>query len=138
MSERDAVLFANEAFYRAFADRDLKGMDALWSREVPVACIHPGWGALVTRKDVMDSWRRILSNENSPKVTSRDAEVFIHGESAFVICYEEIQDNYLVATNVFRREGRQWKIVHHQAGPTAYVPTEEEGDEDEEPAPRLN
>ena len=137
MSERDAVLFANEAFYRAFADRDLRGMDGLWSREAPVACIHPGWGALVVRKDVMDSWQRILTNENSPKVACRDAEAFIYGELAFVICYEQIQDNYLVATNVFRREGRQWKIVHHQAGPTAYVPSDEE-EEEQEPAPRIN
>ena len=30
--ERDAVLFSNEAFYRAFADRDFAAMDALWSR----------------------------------------------------------------------------------------------------------
>ncbi|MFQ5786213.1 MAG: nuclear transport factor 2 family protein, partial [Alphaproteobacteria bacterium] len=25
----------------------------------------------------------------------------------------------LVATNVFVREGAAWKMVHHQAGPTA-------------------
>lgn len=131
MSERDAVLFANEAFYRAFADRDIAGMDALWSAHAPVACIHPGWGALTTRKDVMESWRRILSNESSPKVECRAAEAFVYGDAAFVICYEEVDGNFLVATNVFRREGRQWKIVHHQAGPTAFVPTEDE----EEPAP---
>ena len=41
--ERDAVLFTNEAFYRAFADRDLAAMDGLWSRHGSVTCIHPGW-----------------------------------------------------------------------------------------------
>lgn len=136
MSERDAVLFANEAFYRAFADRDVAAMEALWSREAPIACIHPGWSALVTRQDVMESWRRILSNENSPKVACREPTAFVHGDFAFVICYEDIDGNYLVATNVFRREGRQWKLVHHQAGPTSYAPAEE--DEEQEPAPRIN
>jgi len=38
-----AALFANEAFYRAFADRDIDAMDALWARGEPVLCIHPGW-----------------------------------------------------------------------------------------------
>jgi ketosteroid isomerase-like protein len=137
MPERDAVLFANEAFYRAFADRDVAAMEALWSREAPVACIHPGWSALVTRRDVIESWRRILTNENAPQVACREPSVFVHGDIAFVVCYEEIDGNYLVATNVFRREGRQWKLVHHQAGPTAYTPTEGE-DEELEPAPRIN
>ena len=41
-----AVLFANEAFYRAFADRDMDAMAALWAADGPVACIHPGWPAL--------------------------------------------------------------------------------------------
>lgn len=135
MPERDAVLFANEAFYRAFADRDVAAMEALWSREAPVACIHPGWSALVTRQEVVESWRRILTNENAPKIACRDPSAFVHGEVAFVVCYEEIDGNFLVATNVFRREGRQWKLVHHQAGPTSYTPAE---DDEQEPAPRIN
>ncbi len=28
--ERDVVLFANEAFYRAFASRDVAAMERLW------------------------------------------------------------------------------------------------------------
>ena len=32
LADREAVLFANEAFYRAFADRDIDAMDALWAR----------------------------------------------------------------------------------------------------------
>ena len=137
MSERNAVLFANEAFYAAFAERDVAAMDELWSRDAPVACIHPGWPALTDRLQVMQSWVRILASDRAPKVACRRPEAFLYGDVAFVICYEEIQGNYLVATNVFRREGRQWKIVHHQAGPTAYVPTEEEEDE-QEPTPRIN
>jgi hypothetical protein len=137
MPERDAILFANEAFYRAFADRDMAAMEALWSREAPVACIHPGWSALVSRRDVIESWRRILGNENSPRVTCKEPSAFVHGECAFVVCYEEIDGNFLVATNVFRREGRQWKLVHHQAGPTSYAPAEGE-EEEQEPAPRIN
>lgn len=128
MSERAAVLFANEAFYRAFADRDVAGMEALWSEAVPIACVHPGWAALTTREDVIESWRRILSSEGSPHIQCRRPEAFVYGDIALVICYEQIQNNVLVATNMFRREGRQWKMIHHQAGPSAQAVPEDEGE----------
>jgi hypothetical protein len=44
-----------------------------------------------------------------------------------VICFEEIMNTFLVATNVFVREGRVWKMVHHQAGPTSAQPEIEQG-----------
>ena len=129
MSERNAVLFANEAFYAAFAERDVAAMDELWSRDAPVACIHPGWPALTDRLQVMQSWVRILASDRAPKVACRRPEAFLYGDVAFVICYEEVDGSALVATNVFRREGQRWRIVHHQAGPTPAM----SGEDDEEP-----
>ncbi len=124
--ERDAVLFANEAFYRAFADRDLPAMDKLWSQRDSIACIHPGWSPLYGREQVMASWRGILSNPRSPAVASRRAQAFMQGDSAFVVCFEEVDGAFLIATNVFMREADGWKLTHHQAGP---VPTPEGDDE---------
>ncbi len=98
-----AVLFANEAFYRAFADRDLAAMDALWAGEGPVACIHPGWTALTTRVEVMASWTRILANPGAPQVACAAPRALLLGDVALVICHEAIQNAHLVATNVFRR-----------------------------------
>ena len=60
MSDEQAVLSANEAFYRAFAESDLPAMAALWSQRAPVACIHPGWNPLTDREAVMASWAGIL------------------------------------------------------------------------------
>ncbi|MBM3537087.1 MAG: nuclear transport factor 2 family protein [Alphaproteobacteria bacterium] len=126
MSERTAVLFVNEAFYRAFADRDAKAMDELWSPEAAVTCLHPGWGPLEGRQEVIESWRRILGNETSPAVICRRPRVYLHGPIAIVLCYEQIEDQLLVATNIFRQEGRHWRLIHHQAGPTAVQLPEEE------------
>lgn len=125
MSDREGVLFANEAFYRAFADRDYQAMDAVWSRKAPCACLHPGWGPIFGRERVLESWAAIIANPESPNIVCLNETVQIHGDTAYVICYEEIDAQYLVATNVFVREGSVWKMVHHQAGPTATKPDAE-------------
>ena len=120
--DEQAVLFANEAFYRAFDDRDFAAMDALWAREAQVACVHPGWGPLAGRAAVLESWESLLANPRSPTPQCRDPRAFTYGEVAFVICYEELAGNFLLATNVFVRERDAWRMVHHQSGPTADRP----------------
>jgi len=124
MFSRDAVLFANEAFYQAFAVADLVAMDALWAREMPVTCIHPGWHALNSREQIMAAWREVFTNDNQAPLICRAPEAFVVGEVAFVICFEQLPDAMLIATNIFRREDRQWRMVHHQSGPTPGHPSQ--------------
>ncbi len=130
MSEIDAVLFANEAFYRAFADRDVEAMDEIWARDVPVACLHPGWPPLDGRDQVMQSWLSILANPDAPPIRCHDAGAHLYGDCAYVICYEEIEGQFLIATNTFVRQsigrGHVWRLVHHQSGPTSGQPKIEE------------
>jgi ketosteroid isomerase-like protein len=130
IADREAVLFANEAFYRAFADRDIDAMDALWARGEPVLCIHPGWPPLFGRAPVLASWTRILANPQSPRVACVAPRAFVAGDQAVVICHEAIAGQALVATNLFRREAGGWKLFHHQASPTPGLP---EPDPDEPP-----
>ncbi len=122
MGGEAAVLFANEAFYTAFQTRDISAMEAIWAEDAPVACVHPGWHALTTREEVMESWQDILSSDSAPAIVCRGAQAFVSGDSAFVVCYEQIGDNLLVASNLFRREAGGWKIVHHHAGPCNLAP----------------
>lgn len=126
LNQRDAVLFANEAFYLAFADGDFEGMADLWADSEQIACIHPGWPPLYGRAEVLGSWQGILANPQQPAVRCRDARAFVRGDEAFVLCYEEIAGSYLIATNIFTRVGKAWRLVHHQAGPTNGQP--EDGD----------
>lgn len=113
------VLVANQAFYRAFASRDFAGMEAMWATGVPVACIHPGWNVLRGRDLVLASWRSILSSDSSPDVMCGNASAHVMGESAFVICEEQVAEDVLIATNVFILEQGGWKLAHHQAAPIA-------------------
>jgi hypothetical protein len=113
------ILAVNGAFYRAFAARDLGAMEALWATGVPVACIHPGWNVLRGRDLVMGSWRSILGSDSCPDVVCANATAHVLGDSAFVVCEEQIADDVLVATNVFVNERGSWKLAHHQAAPVA-------------------
>lgn len=116
MEDSDAVLAANLHFYQAFTTRDIDAMDALWARRAPVACVHPGWPPLADRETVMESWRNILANPASPRIVCYDEQVFLYGETALVVCEEEIEGGALIASNWFVREDGQWRMAHHQAG----------------------
>lgn len=97
-------------------------MAALWTQSHPALCVHPGWDVLRGREAVMDSWRRILSNPNAPKLEGTDVDVALVGaQVAIVTCREGAPGRGagIVATNVFVLEGEDWRIAHHHAGPLA-------------------
>ena len=112
------VLQVNAAFYEAFCRRDFDGMEHLWAIEHEVAVVHPGWPALHGRDKVLASWQGILQSPTSPDIACTRVHVFVNGDVAFVICTEKLFTGDLIATNVFMRESGDWKLVHHQAGPT--------------------
>ncbi|MVF20100.1 DUF4440 domain-containing protein [Methylocaldum sp. BRCS4] len=120
-----AVLFANEAFYHAFSQRDLDAMERLWAREWPVLCIHPGWPVLTEHAAIIESWRRIFQNPATGTVTPHYARAFVYGTVATVVCYEEIQGALLVANNTFAIERDEIRIVHHHASHCANPPPPE-------------
>jgi len=119
MTDAEDVLAANEAFYRAFNQRDMDLMSALWADTDNVTCIHPGWNALEGRERVLDSWRAILGNPGQSRIVTGGATVSFRGDVAIVLCRELVGGSPLIATNVFAREGESWKLVHHQSGPVA-------------------
>ena len=132
MTDHDSVLAANLEFYRAFIARDVAGMDALWARRAPVACLHPGWAVLTDRQEIMSSWIGILKNPNAPRIACYDERVMLYGETAFVLCEEELEGGTLAASNFFVREDGGWRIAHHHAGQIVRRQTEQH------PPSRLN
>lgn len=109
-------------------------MADIWASEAQVSCIHPGWPPLFGREEVLESWDGIFSGNAPPQITCHGAQAHVYGDVATVLCYERIPESYLIATNVFVREGGLWKIVHHQAGPTHGVPAPDDAIE----APHFN
>jgi ketosteroid isomerase-like protein len=124
MSERDAILAANAAYYLAFSAGDVAAMDRIWADD-GVSCVHPGWPALVGRDSVMESYRGILSSATRVRIVHRDDVAIVAGEEGRVLCVEIVEGTaVLAATNCFRRVGGVWRMTHHQASPIA-TPVEE-------------
>ena len=116
MPDHAAVLFANDAFYVAFANQDFQAMEFVWSERDAVTCIHPGWDVLTDRDEVMESWEQILSNPTPTNISCKSPTVHVFAETAYVVCHEMLDQGYLVATNLFIKEDGQLKMIHHQAG----------------------
>ncbi|MEC4591448.1 MULTISPECIES: nuclear transport factor 2 family protein [Nitrospirillum] len=115
------VLAANRRFYRAFADRDVAGMEALWAQDRDVRCVHPGWPVLSGREPVMRSWRELLGNPRSPGVRHQSEQATVCGDIGWVVCEEFVANTALVVTNLFARSGGGWQMIHHQATPISSI-----------------
>jgi ketosteroid isomerase-like protein len=119
----DGVEEANARFYRAFETLDLEVMESVWAHREHVKCIHPGWPLLCGWDAVRASWEAIFKNTGEIQFTLSDVRVSGHGDVAWVTCTEnilsEVKDRISVtsvlATNVFERDGEEWRMVHHHA-----------------------
>ncbi len=121
MSEESKLLFANEAFYAAFAAKDLTAMQEAWSAAEPLFCLHPTWVLLVGRDAIMESWVNIFAAEG-PTIRPVAAQAWIQGDVGMVVCQERYRRGILAATNLFRQEAGLWRLFHHHAGPSRDIP----------------
>jgi ketosteroid isomerase-like protein len=118
MSDRESILEANRAFYRAFATLDAEGMGKLWLRDQRIVCIHPGWNRLIGWGPIMNSWQRIFENVFEMEVELGDLQVMTSGDLAVVVVEENLlQRGYdgtsrsrVLATNVSSapKDGGGW------------------------------
>ncbi len=116
MTDENALLAANSAYYQAFLDRDSAAIAALWAQD-GVSCIHPGWPPLIGRRAVLASYGDIFRNPLQEPI-GRSQETVLLGEGeGRVLCIETVGGAALAATNWFRRVEGRWLLLHHQASP---------------------
>jgi hypothetical protein len=116
MSDRSDVLEANASFYRAFQTKSLEAMDHIWAEE-EVSCVHPGWPALESRASILDSYKMISSHAEQELVLCLNPRLVLRGDHALVLCEEQVGVSLLVASNLFLRALKGWRLLHHQASP---------------------
>lgn len=128
-----SVLCVNSAFYRAFSEKDYDAMADLWLHDSTVCCIHPSHEPLVGAKDVLNSWKQMFASSDTSFqhncMEPSNVRLSVKGTTAVVTCNEEVFTrrfvrgrkrqnelvNKLTSTNIFRKVGEKWHIVHHHA-----------------------
>jgi ketosteroid isomerase-like protein len=122
MNEIVAIDFANQAFYRAFAAVDLDAMANVWALAAPVSCSHPGAAPIFGRDAVLASWRGIFAAATRFAIDHRPIHVDMVGGIGVAHTIEILEGGTLLATNLFIKEGRIWRMIHHHAGPASFDP----------------
>jgi ketosteroid isomerase-like protein len=125
MSDREAIIEANQAFYQAFESLDLEKMEPIWLRDPKIVCIHPGWRKLTGWGPIMNSWERIFDGVFEMKFELRDLHLLVSGDMAAVVTEENLtQRGYdgtmrtlVLATNIYERIGNRWLMVLHHGSP---------------------
>lgn len=133
MSDRDALIEANRAFYRAFESLDSEQMESIWLKDPRIICIHPGWRELAGWGPIMSSWERIFDNVFEMKFELRVVEARVAADLGFVVVEEDLtQRGYegvvkakVLSTNVFARAGTRWWMVLHHGSPVMAPPGDE-------------
>jgi ketosteroid isomerase-like protein len=122
----ESVRAANQAFYRAFESLALARMDEVWSHEGQVTCVHPGWEVADGWPAVRRSFETIFRNTTQISLSVDEERIDVRGERAWVVCIERVRSDdstgAIVATNVFRRDGGRWRMVHHHGSPVLVSP----------------
>jgi ketosteroid isomerase-like protein len=136
MTDDDAILAANAAYYHAFVAGDFDKMSGIWAED-DVSCVHPGWPVLIGRQAILESYRSILRNPHQEPIQPHNATPMISGDDGRVFCIEIVGGMALAATNWFRRIDGAWRMIHHQASPIA-TQVETEPEPERPPPGRLN
>ena len=130
MSSKDDVQGASEKFYAALNSM-LNGNAApladIWSHGPAVTTMHPIGGRQVGWDSVWESWDQVAQVASEGRVQLIDQMLEIAGEMAYELGVEKGQfklagESVSIesrVTNIYRRDGGDWKIVHHHTDVSA-------------------
>jgi uncharacterized protein (TIGR02246 family) len=115
---------AEAAFYEAFTKGDLDAMMAVWADDDDIYCVHPN-GPRVSGVDaVRESWRQIFSAGPALRFQLREQHqlngmmLAVHSVYEYIsVAGEPRARGPMVATNVYLRTERGWRMVAHHASP---------------------
>ena len=123
-ADEQAVNQANAQFYtalNAMFEGDVEPMKAVWSHADDVTYMGPAGGMHVGWNAVLPVWESQAAMMLGGTVQPDRIHLILSSDTAIVDCYE-VGENFvdgkrqkvsLRATNVFRKENGQWKMIGH-------------------------
>ncbi len=125
MAVDDEIRQASEQFYAALnreANGDPGPMLEVWSHGSDVSTLHPLGGINVGWEEVRAGWEQAAQGMSDGQVSLDDLVIVpLADDVAYTVGTEHGQvkvggdtiDVDWRVTNIYRREGGEWKIVHH-------------------------
>lgn len=115
---------AEAAFYEAFTKSDLEAMMAVWADDDDIYCVHPNGARVAGVERVRESWRQIFASGQTLRFQLGEQQ-YVQGMMLSVhSVYEHItvagdprSRAPVIATNVYIRTERGWRMVAHHASP---------------------
>jgi uncharacterized protein (TIGR02246 family) len=119
---------AEAAFYEAFMKRDLEAMMAVWADDDEVYCVHPRAPRVTGVEQVRESWRQIFASGQNVRFQVREQHllqammVSVHSVYEQIsLADEERTRACMIATNIYMRTERGWRMMAHHASPAPPV-----------------
>lgn len=117
------------AFYDALNRADVEALMALWADDDEIVCIHPGGPRLIGHAAIRDAWSAILEHSglhiepvqlHETHNLMSSVHTVVEGVTAALG-----EPAHIVATNVYVKTPRGWRIVlHHASVAAGPVPVE--------------
>jgi ketosteroid isomerase-like protein len=119
------------AFYEAIARADLEALMAVWADDEEIVCIHPTGQRLRGSAAIRENWRNIFAH--NPRLTVRISRsvrwsgmlLAVHNVvETLYVGDEAVPHGPMLATNVFQRGARGWRLLSHHASTGASMADE--------------
>lgn len=134
--ETQAVEQASTKFYEglnALFTGDSQPIQDVWSHADDVTCLGPAGGILVGWDAIRAQWEHQSALKLGGKIEPADLHIVVGNDLAIAQCYERgenvdaqgqpIQVS-IRATNVFRKENGQWKLISHHTDLLPFLESE--------------
>jgi ketosteroid isomerase-like protein len=115
---------AEAAFYEALTKSDLDAMMSVWADDDDIYCVHPGGARISGVERVRESWRQIFASGQTLRFQLREQQhvqgmmLSVHSVYEHVtVAGEQRPRGPVIATNVYVRTERGWRMVAHHASP---------------------
>ena len=115
---------AESAFYEALTKADLDAMMSAWADDDDIYCVHPNGARLSGVERVRESWRQIFASGQTLRFQLREQMqvqgmmLSVHSVYEYItVAGEPRPRGPVIATNVYLRTERGWRMVVHHASP---------------------